>query len=172
MTYGSQGGLSPGTSTSLEDSIRNYIGGAAGGVTSKAFIDRAKGQLGSAVEGQRQVGANRINDDAVRRGLFKSGIPAEGIAAGEVGAKNALSSGIADILSNAEKQDIAGRESAAGVAGNLLSSNRQWDQWTQSRADDQAAQAAARAGGGAKDTGFDYIDPDTGEVTRLDEQWF
>ena len=100
--------------------------------------------------------------------MFKSGIPAEGIAAGQVGANNALSSGIADILSNAEKQDIAGRESAAGVAGNLLSSNRSWDQRQTQRADEQAA----RNSGGPGDTGFDYVDPETGEVTRLDEQWF
>jgi hypothetical protein len=72
-------------------------------------------------------------------------------------------------LSNAEKQDIAGRESAAGVAGNLLSSNRSWDQWQQQRADEQAARAAA---GQREDTGFDYIDPETGETTRLDEAWF
>jgi hypothetical protein len=112
---------------------------------------------------------NRINEDAIRRGLFKSGIPAESIAATETGARGALSSGIADILSKAEQQDIAGRESAAGVAGNLLGMNRSWDQYQQQRADEQAARAAA---GRTPDTSFTYIDPDTGESYQMDESWF
>lgn len=167
--YGRSGGVSPGTSATLEDQLRNYITGSMGGVTSKAFIDRAKQQLGSAVEGQRAQGVNRINEDAIRRGLFKSGIPSEGIAAAETGARGALSQGIADILSKAEQQDIAGRESAAGTAGNLLGMNRQWDMYEQERADRAAAQAAANR---QPDTGFTYIDPDTGESYQMDESWF
>ena len=138
-----------------------------GGVTSKAFIDRAKSQLGSAVEGQRANAVRRIDDDAIRRGLFKSGIPAEQAAAAGTAAQGALSSGIADILSKAEQQDIAGRESAAGTAGNLLNANRSWDE--QELARQEAARA--RAAAGAPRT-FEYIDPDTGEAFTLDESWF
>lgn len=164
--YGSGGGGSP---TSLEDQIRGYITGGLNGVTSKAFIDRAKNQLGSAVEGQRAQGVNRINEDAIRRGLFKSGIPAEGVAAAETGARGALSSGIADILSKAEQQDIAGRESAAGTAGNLLGMNRSWDQYQNQRADEAAARAAANQ---KQDTTFQYQDPDTGQTYTMDQAWF
>jgi hypothetical protein len=140
-----------------------------GGVTSKAFIDRSKAALGQAVEGQRAQNVNRINEDAIRRGLFRSGIPAEAAAATGVGAQNAFAQGLIDILNKAEQQDIAGRESAAGMAGNLLGMNRSWDQYEQQRADEQAARAAANR---QEDTSFDYIDPDTGETYRLDESWF
>lgn len=168
--YGRSGGTaSSAQDGSLEDQLRSYITQGLGGVTSKAFIDRAKNQLGSAVEGQRAAGVRRINDDAIKRGLFRSGIPAEGIAAAETGARSALSSGIADILSRAEQQDIAGRESAAGTAGNLLGMNRSWDQYEQQRADEQAARAAANR---QEDTSFVYIDPDTGEQFTMDESWF
>ena len=163
--YGSGGGGAP----SLEDQIRQYITGAMGGVTSKAFIDRAKSQLGSNVEGQRQQAVRRSDEDLIRRGLFKSGLGAEQSAAIGTGAQSALSSGIADILSKAEQQDIAGRESAAGTAGNLLGMNRSWDQYQQQRADEQSARAAANA---PRDTTFQYQDPDTGEVYSLDEKWF
>jgi hypothetical protein len=139
------------------------------GVTSKGFIDRSKSQLGSAVEGQRQQAVRRSDEDLVRRGLFKSGLGAEQAQAIGTGSQNILSQGIADILNKGEQQDIAGRESAAGTAGNLLGMNRQWDQYQQGRADDQAARAAANA---PRDTTFQYQDPDTGEVFTMDEAWF
>jgi hypothetical protein len=138
-------------------------------VTSKGFIDRAKGQLGSAVEGQRQQAVQRSDEDLVRRGLFKSGLGAEQAQAIGTGSQNVLSQGIADILSKAEQQDIAGRESAAGTAGNLLGMNREWDQYQQGRADDQAARAAANR---TEDTSFTYEDPDTGQSYQMDESWF
>lgn len=166
--YGRSGGTSA-EAGSLEDSIRQFINKGMGGVTSKAFIDRSKAALGQAVEGQRAQNVNRINEDAIRRGLFRSGIPAEAAAATGVGAQNAFAQGLIDILNKAEQQDIAGRESAAGMAGNLLGMNRSWDQYEQQRADEQAARAAANR---QEDTSFDYIDPDTGETYRLDESWF
>lgn len=166
--YGKFGGTSA-QSSSLEDQLRGYITQGLGGVTSKGFIDRAKNQLGSAIGGQQKQATNRINEDSIRRGLFKSGIPAESIAATETGARGALSSGISDILGRAEQQDIAGRESAAGTAGNLLGMNRSWDQYSQQRSDEQAARAAANR---KEDTGFTYVDPDTGQEYQMDESWF
>jgi hypothetical protein len=139
------------------------------GVTSKGYIDRATSQLGSAVEGQRQQAVRRSDEDLIRRGLYQSGLGAEQAQAIGTGSQNILSQGIADILNQAEQQDIAGRESAAGTAGNLLGMNREWDQYTQQRADDQAARAAANA---PQDTSFTYIDPDTGESYQMDEAWF
>lgn len=168
-SYGSGGGISPGTSSTLEDQLRGYITGGLGGVTSKAFIDRAKNQLGSAVEGQRAQGVRRSDDDLIRRGLGRSGMGAEQAQAIGTGAQGALSSGIADILGKAEQQDIAGRESAAGTAGNLLGMNRSWDQYQTERSDAQAARAAANR---QEDTGFTYVDPDTGESFQMDENWF
>lgn len=171
--YGRGGGVTAG-SGSLEDQVRGYITQGLGGVTSKAFIDRAKNQLGSAIEGQRAVASNRIDDDAIRRGLFKSGIPLEARAAVDVGAKGALASGLADILSKAEQQDIAGRESAAGTAFNLLGSNRQLDAYTQQRMDEQQARADAQAAAARAAAGetFTFIDPDTGEAYEMNSNWF
>lgn len=165
VTYGPSGGGAP----SLEDQLRGIITGFASGATSQNFINRAINRLGAGVEGGREQAVNRINEDAIRRGLFRSGIPAESIAATETGAQSALQSGIADILSSAEQQDIAAKESAGGMAGNLLSENRQWDMYQQQRADEQAARAAANR---PEDTSFMYIDPDTGESYQMDSTWF
>lgn len=166
--YGKSGGASA-PAGSLEDQIRQVITGFTSGATSKGFIDRAKSALGSAVEGQRQQALRRSDADLIRRGLFRSGLGAEQAQAIDTGAQSTLSQGIADILGKAEQQDIAAKESAAGIAGNLLSSNRAWDQYSQQRADEQAARAAANA---PRDTTFQYMDPDTGEVYTLDEAWF
>jgi hypothetical protein len=166
--YGRSGGTSA-ESGSLEGSLRDYINNAMGGVTSKAFIDRSKNQLGSAVEGQRQQSLRRLDDDMIRRGLFKSGMGAELASGVDQAASGALSSGIMDILNKAEQQDIAGRESAAGTAGNLLGMNRSWDQYTQQRIDAERARQRANA-----PRTFQYIDPDdpTGTVYEMDESWF
>lgn len=161
--YGRSGGISKGTGESLEDQIRGALGGMFGGQTSQGFVDRARGALGSAVEGQRAQATRRIDDDAIKRGLFKSGIPAELSAAAGNSAQGAFSQGLADILSQAENQDIQGRQFATGQAGNLLGMNRSYDQYLQS----QINQAQRRGAGGPGTTTI--VDPDTGQSYEIDQ---
>lgn len=160
--YGRHGGAeAPGGS--LEGQIRGALGGMFGGQTSQGFIDRARGALGSAIEGRRAQAGRRIDDDAIRRGLFRSGIPAELRQAAGTSADSAFAQGLADILSQAEGQDIQGRQFATGAATNLLGMNRSFDQSLQSRID-----AARRAGGGGPGT-TTIIDPDTGQSYEVDQ---
>jgi hypothetical protein len=128
-----------------------------GGQTSRGFVDRARQALGTAVEGQRQQAVRRIDDDAIRRGLFRSGIPSEQAAAAGTAAQGAFSQGLADILSQAEQQDIQGRQFATGQAQQLLGANRSYDQYLQQRID--AARRRGRGGPGVQT----IIDPDTGQ---------
>ncbi len=71
--------------------------------------------------------------------------------------------GLADILSRAEQQDIAGRQFATGQGMGLLGMNRAYDQWLQQ----QIAAARARGGGGPGTTTI--IDPDTGQPYEVEE---
>jgi hypothetical protein len=169
--YGSGGGTSAQTQAgSLESGLRDYITKGLGGVTSKQFIDRSKQQLGASTEGQRASAVNSINDDAIRRGMFKSGVPAEATAAAGRAAQGSFASGLADILKGAEQQDMAGRESAANQASSLLGANRSMDQYTQQRIDQERAQRAAAAANAPKS--FTYIDPDTGQSYQMSEEDF
>lgn len=165
--YGRSGGVSPGTQSTLEDQLRNYITGAMSGSVTPEFINRAKQDVFRTVQGQKKQGMGAINSDAIARGLFKSGIPAESAANLEGQSQGAISRGVADVLNNAENVNIQGRQAAAGTAGNLLGMNREWDQYTQQRSDAAAARAAANA-----PRTFQYIDPDTGQSYELDESWF
>jgi hypothetical protein len=163
--YGPGGGASaaPG---SIEAQLRDYISGAMKGSVSQDFINRAKQGVFRNVSGQSRQAINRVNQDAVGRGLYRSGIPAESVANIEGQSQSAIASGVADILNNAENTNIQGRQSAAGTAGNLLASNREWDQYAQQRADAEKARAAAGA-----PKMFTYIDPDTGQAYQMDESW-
>ena len=151
----------------LEDQLQNYLSGAFNGSVTPEFINRAKGDVFRTVRGQIRQATGRINDDAVRRGLYRSGIPAESIAGVEGEAQGAMARGVADILNNAENQNIQGRQNAAGVASNVLGMNRSWEQYNNERSD----AAAARAAAGRPQT-FTYIDPDTGQSYEMDESWF
>jgi len=151
----------------LEGQLQNFLGGAFNGSVTPEFIQRAREQVFRNVQGQTRQATNRINEDAVRRGLYRSGIPAEGIANVEAGAQGAIASGVADILNSAENQNIQGRQNAAGVASNVLGMNREQSNWETQRAD----AAAARAAAGRPQT-FTYIDPDTGQSYEMDESWF
>jgi hypothetical protein len=77
-------------------------------------------------------------------------------------AMGAFSHGLADILNQAEQQDIQGRQFATGQASNLLGMNRSYDQWLQQRID-----AARNRGGGGPGT-TTIIDPDTGQSYEVD----
>ena len=160
--YGRSGGANA-PEGSLEGQIRGALGGMFSGQTSQGFIDRARGALGSAIEGRRAQAGRRIDDDAIRRGLFRSGVPMEARAAANTSADSAFSQGLADILSQAEGQDIQGRQFATGAATNLLGMNRSFDQTLQSRID-----AARRAGGGGPGT-TTIVDPDTGQSYEVDQ---
>lgn len=160
--YGRSGGANA-PEGSLEGQIRGALGGMFSGQTSRGFVDRARGALGSAVEGQRAQAVRRIDDDAIRRGLFRSGIPAEQTAAAGNAAQGAFSQGLADILSQAEGQDIQGRQFATGQASNLLGMNRSFDAQMQNR-----IEAARRRGGGGPGT-TTIIDPDTGQSYEVDQ---
>jgi len=151
----------------LEGQLQNFLGGAFNGSVTPEFINRAKGDVFRTVRGQTRQATGRINDDAVRRGLYRSGIPAESIAGVEGEAQGAMARGVADILNNAENQNIQGRQNAAGVASNVLGMNRSWEQYQNERSD----AAAARAGANQPRT-FQYIDPDTGQSYEMDESWF
>jgi len=133
------------------------------GQTSEGFVDRARSALGSAIEGRRAQAGRRIDEDAIRRGLFRSGVPVEARAAANTSADSAFSQGLADILSQAEGQDIQGRQFATGQAGSLLGMNRAFDQNLQRRID-----AARRSGGGGPGT-TTIIDPDTGQSYEVDQ---
>jgi hypothetical protein len=113
---------------------------------------------------------NRINNDAIQRGLFRSGIPSEQAAAAGTAAQGSFASGLADILNNTEKTDIAARGDAAAQAGNLLGMNRSWDQYTTQRTDQQNAQNAANSRNEAAHQ-FTYIDPDTGQSYQMDDRY-
>ena len=164
---GQTGVLSPPAQGDLESQIRDYLSGAFKGSVTPEFIQRAKEQVFRNVSGQTRAATGRVNEDAIRRGLFRSGIPAEGIANVEAAGQGAMASGISDILNAAEAQNIQGRQAAAGTAGDLLSANRSWQQYQ----DQKAAADAARRAAGAPQL-FDYVDPDTGQVYQLDESWF
>lgn len=164
---GQTGVLSQPAQGDLEGQIRDYLSGAFKGSVTPEFIQRAKEQVFRNVGGQTKAATGRINDDAIRRGLYKSGIPAEGIANVEAAGQGAMASGVSDILNSAEAQNIQGRQAAAGTAGDLLSANRSWTQYQ----DQKAAAEAARRAANAPQT-FDYIDPDTGQVYQMDESWF
>lgn len=165
---GQTGVLSPSAQGSLEAQLQEYIKqGLSGSTVSPAFIDRAKSAVSRNVWGQQRAGERAINDDAVRRGLFRSGIPAESIANLRAGSQGAIASGVADILNSAEAQNIQGKQAAAGTGTSLLGMNRDWEQYQNQRAD----AAAARAAAGRPQT-FTYIDPDTGQSYELDEAWF
>ena len=161
--YGRGGGVSPGTQQTLEDQIRGALSGMFGGQTSQGFIDRSRSALGSAIEGRRAQAERRINDDAIRRGVFQSGIPGAGISAANTSADSAFATGLADILSQAENQDIQGRQFATGAGTNLLGMNRSFDQTLQNRID-----AARRSGGGGPGT-TTIIDPDTGQAYEVEQ---
>lgn len=164
---GQTGVLSQPAQGDLESQIRDYLSGAFKGSVTPEFIQRAKEQVFRNVGGQTRAATGRINEDAIRRGLYKSGIPAEGIANVEAAGQGAMASGVADILNAAEAQNIQGRQAAAGTAGDLLSANRSWQQYLDQKA---AADAARRAAGAPKT--FTYIDPDTGQSYEMDESWF
>jgi len=151
----------------LEGQLQNFLGGAFNGSVTPEFINRAKGDVFRTVQGQTKQATNQINDDAVRRGLYRSGIPAEGIANVQGQAQGAMARGVADILNNAENQNIQGRQNAAGVASNVLGMNRSWEQYNNERSDAAAARAAA-----GRPRMFTYIDPETGQATEMDESWF
>jgi len=154
--YGKEGG------GGLEGQIRGALSGLFSGSTSKAFIDRAKSSLGAATEAQRAQAVRRIDDDAIRRGLYQSGIPAELAGAAGTAAQGSFASGLADILNNAEQQDNQGRQFATGAATNLLGMNREYDAAQQARADSMRG----GGGGGGPDT-VTIIDPDTGQAYEL-----
>lgn len=154
--YGAGGGTSA-QSGSLEDQLRNYFTQTMSGATSQDFINRARGQLGAATEGQRAQAVNRVNEDAIGRGLFRSGIASDQAAAAGRSAQGAFASGLQDILQNAEQQNMQARQGAAQGLQGLLESNRGYDQYQQQRAD------SMRGGGGGGPQTFRYIDPDTGE---------
>ena len=160
--YGRGGGTSD-VAGSLGDQIRQALSGMFSGQTSQGFIDRSRSALGSAIEGRRAQAERRINDDAIRRGVFQSGIPGAGISAANTSADNAFATGLADILSQAENQDIQGRQFATGAGTNLLGMNRSFDQMMQNRID-----AARRSGGGGPGT-TTIIDPDTGQSYEVEE---
>jgi len=164
---GQTGVLSQPAQGDLESQIRSYLSGAFSGSVTPEFIQRAKEQVFRNVGGQTRQATQRVNEDAIRRGLFRSGIPAEGIANVEAAGQGAMASGISDILNAAEAQNIQGRQAAAGTAGDLLSANRSWQQYQ----DQKAAAEAARRAAGAPQT-FTYIDPDTGASYQMDESWF
>lgn len=164
---GQTGVVSPGMQGNLESQLQAFISQGLGGDTvSKDFINRAKQGVSRNVWGQQRAGEQAINDDAVRRGLFRSGIPAESIAGLRGKSQGAIASGVADILNSAEAQNIQGRQNAAGLGANLLGQNRDWERYQNERAD-----AAARNKGGGPST-WDYIDPETGERTTIDDSWF
>lgn len=146
----------------LEDQIRGILTGFASGSTSKGFVDRAKSSLGAATEAQRAQTVRRIDDDAIRRGLFQSGIPAELAGAAGTAAQGSFASGLADILNNAENQNNQGRQFAASAGTNLLGMNRQYDEAAQARADSMRG----GGGGGAPET-VRIVDPDTGQTYEL-----
>jgi hypothetical protein len=165
---GQTGVLSPGAQGNLESQLQAFISQGLGGNTvSQDFINRAKSGVARNVWGQQRAGEQAINDDAVRRGLYKSGIPAESIAGLRGKSQGAIASGVADILNSAEAQNIQGKQNAAGVGANLLGMNRDWERYSNERAD----AAAARAAGGRPST-FQYTDPDTGQTYEMNEDWF
>lgn len=166
--------MSPPAQDSLEQQIRAYLTPALAGETvSKGFIDRAKGDVFRTVSGQTAQAKQQIDDDAVRRGLFRSGIPAESYANVLGQSKGAIARGVADILNSAEAQNIQGKQQAGSQALSLLGGNRDWQSYWQNRQDDLQREADARAGrGGGGPTTFEYIDPDTGQQYTLDESWF
>lgn len=161
--YGKAGGISPGTGKTLEDQIRGALSGMFSGQDSKGFIDRSRSALGSAIEGQREQAVRRIDDDAIKRGVFRSGIPSEQVQGVGNSARSAFSTGLADILSQAENQDIQGKQFATGQAGNLLGMNRSYDQYAQGMIE----KARGRMGGGPGTTTI--VDPDTGVSYEVDE---
>jgi hypothetical protein len=151
----------------LEGQLQNFLKQGFDKSVGQDFIDRAKGDVFRNVQGQTRQATNAINDDAVRRGLFKSGIPAEGIANVQGQAQGAMARGLADILNSAESQNIQGRQNAGSLATNLLGMNREQSNYEQQRADAAAARAAANA-----PKTFDWVDPETGQVFQMDESWF
>jgi hypothetical protein len=153
----------------LESQLQGFLKQGFGDSVSKGFIDRAKGDVFRNVQGQTRQATNAINDDAVRRGLFKSGIPAESIAGVQGQAQSAMARGLADVLNSAESQNIQGRQQASGVASNLLGMNREQSRYEQQRADAAAARAAANA-----PKTFLWYDPDNpdAEPVEMDESWF
>ena len=168
--YGNSGGtMDNATPGSLEAQIRGYITqNMNGGAVSPEFIQRAKNNLFSATEGQRTAAVDRINSDAARRGIFRSGIPAELAAGAGREAQSSFARGIADVLNNAENVNISERGKAADAAGNLLGMNRSWDQMLQGRFDEaQAQQRAAAAASAAANATRTYIDPETGQVSEI-----
>jgi hypothetical protein len=134
-----------------------------GGQTSKAFVDRGRQALGAATEAQRAQGVRRIDDDAIKRGLFQSGIPAELAAATGTAAQGSFAAGLADLLGQAENQDIQGRQFATGAATNLLGMNRAYDEAAQARADSMRG----GGGGGNEDEMVTIIDPDTSQAYEV-----
>ena len=165
---GQTGVVSPSMQGNLEGQLQEYIKqGLSGDTVSKDFINRAKGAVSRNVWGQQRAGEQAINDDAVRRGLFKSGIPAESIAGLRGKSQGAIASGVADILNSAEAQNIQGKQAAAGTGTNLLGMNRDWEQYQTNLAEQRAARAAAGA-----PKMFTYVDPDTGQTYEMDESWF
>lgn len=165
---GQTGVLSPGAQGSLEQQLQDYISqGLSGNTVSKGFLDRARAGVARNVWGQQRAGERAINDDAVRRGIFRSGIPAEAITNLRGQSQGAIASGVADILNSAEAQNIQGKQAAAGTGTNLLGMNRDWEQYQTNLAEQRAARAAA----GAPKT-FEFVDPDTGQVYTMDESWF
>jgi hypothetical protein len=151
----------------LEEQLRSFITSGLEGGTSEAFLNSAKNQLSSAVQGQRGVAERRIDDDAIRRGVFRSGIPSEQRAAAGTAAQGAFAKGLADILGGAEDRNAQVRSNSAGMAQSLLGMNRDWDAQEMARAEAAAARAAAN-----KPSTFMYEDPDTGETYEMDESWF
>ena len=165
---GQTGVVSPSMQGNLEGQLQEYIKQGLGGNTvSPEFINRAKGAVSRNVWGQQRAGEQAINDDAVRRGLFRSGIPAESIAGLRGKSQGAIASGVADILNSAEAQNIQGKQAAAGVGSDLLGQNRNWEQYLNQRSDAAAARAAAN-----QPRTFQYTDPDTGQTYEMNEDWF
>lgn len=164
---GQSGAPQPAGQWNLENQLQNYLSNAFNASVSPEFINRARQDVFRNVQGQTGQATRQINEDAIRRGLYRSGIPAESIANVQGQGQTAMARGIADVLNAAETQNIQGRQQAGSLATNLLGMNREQARYEQQRADEAAARAAA----GAPRT-FQYIDPDTGQVYEMDESWF
>ncbi len=151
---------------SLLEQIRSTLSGMFSGGNSKSFINRSKQALGAGIEGQRAQASKRIDSDAIRRGLFRSGIPAELQTATNNAAQGAFATGLADILGQGEQQDIQGRQFATTAGSSLLGQNRSFDEVRRSEA--EAARGRGRGGPGTST----IIDPDTGESFEVNDDVF
>ena len=146
--------------SSTEDLIRSYISDTMrDGATPPGQIDRMKTSAFQAATGGLGQTNENINQDATRRGIFKSSIPANSIAAAERGAGSDYTKAVADIMNKTGENDAAAKAGAAGLGMQLLQSDRE----DAARQNALAAQSAAAN----RNKSFTYIDPDTGESFEL-----